>query len=185
MAPLDQNPDISLSSQHDNMFDQKTIVARRRVSFCGMAITYDEMSRKDYTPEEVDASWFNLTDMRRMRRDANYDAKRLLAAAKSDRLLPGSSVSIRGLESRTKEGVKIRRQTRTNTYLAVFLVESHQENDFLADEFVANSYSFISEPCLKAAQAIGRRDEIEAMTIYKIHKKQLLEFFRATRASQA
>ena len=182
MAPLDHNPDISLSSQHDDVFDHKTIVAllhestipstpRQRVSFSGMATNYDVMSRKDYTPEEVDASWFTPTDMRRMRRDAKNDAKRLLEAAKSDRFPPGSSVSIRGLEWRTKEGVKRKRQTRTNTYHAVFLVESQQENDFLADEFVAKSYSFISEPCLQAAQVIGRRDEIEAMTIYKNHEK--------------
>jgi hypothetical protein len=186
MAPLDQNPDVSLSSHHDDVFDHKTIVAPlhesiitstpRRVSFCGLATVYNVMSRVDYTHEEVKASWFNQADTRRMKRDA----KLLLAASQSDRLVHDSSVSIRGIEWRTKEGLKRKIRTRSKTYHAVFLVKSQQQNDLLADELVAKSYSFISAPCLRTAQVIGKRDEIEAMTIYKNQKTQLLKFFRAS-----
>lgn len=176
MAPLIQDTDITLSSQ-DFVFDHKTIIAplhetsinrSRRVSFGAMVATYEVMSRVDYTHEELEASWFDRDDMRRMKENARSDAK----LVDSGLLVQGTDVSIRGLESRTREGIKRKRRSRMNAYAAVFFeIDCQQQEEFFDDDLIADAYFTYSEPCAMTAQMIGKRDEIEAMNIYGENQK--------------
>ena len=175
MAPLIQDTDISLSSQ-DFVFDHKTITAplhestinrSRRVSFGAMVATYEVMSLVDYTHEELEASWFDRDDMRRMKENARSEAK----LVDSGLLVQGTDVSIRGLESRTREGIKRKRRSRMNAYAAVFFeIDYQQQEEFFNEDLIADAYFMYSESCAMTAQMIGKRDEIEAMNIYENQK---------------
>jgi hypothetical protein len=181
MAPLIQDIDL-YSLSHDDVFGHKDIVAPlhqstmrspRRVSFGGMVATYEVMSRADYTHEELAASWFDRDDMRRMKENARSEAK----LVDSGLLVQGPDVSIRGLESRTREGMKRKRQSRLNAYAAVFFeIDCQQEEGYCDEDLVADAYFTYSEPCAMTAQMIGKRDEIEAMNVYE---NQKTDFFGA------
>lgn len=168
MAPLIQDMDLTLSS-HEDLFDRKTIIAPlherpRRVSFGAMVATYEVMSRADYTHEELEATWFDRGEMRQMKENARSEGK----LVDSGLLVQGSEVSIRGLESRTKEGMKRKRQNRMNAYAAVFFeIDCQQEEHYFDEDMIADAYFTYSEPCAMTAQMIGKRDEIEAMNIHR------------------
>ena len=194
MAPLIKDSNLSFSSHddiffdisllsHDDAFEHQKIVAplhestrintRRRVSFGAKVDIYEVMSRADYSTEELEASWFDRDDMLRMREKSRSEAKLLDSCL----LVPGTGVSIRGLESRTRIGRKIAKIRRTNAYAAVFCeIHCQQRLNFYEEELFANaiadSYFTYSKPCAMTAHMIGKRDEIEAMSIYMKPKRQ-------------
>ena len=177
MAPLIQDSDFYISS-HDDVFGRKSLTAplhettivnkSRRVSF-GAVVTINEvMSRFDYTHEELEASWFDREDMRRMKENSRSEGR----LGESGLLTQGSDVSIRGLDSRTREGMKRKRQSRMNAYAAVFFeIDCQLEDGFVDDDLIADAYFTYSEPCAMTAQMIGKRDEVEAMDIYDENQK--------------
>ncbi len=176
MAPLIQDTDFYISS-HDDVFGRKslnaplhepTINTSRRVSFGAVTTTHEVLSRFDYTHEELEASWFYREDMRRMKENVRSEAK----LVESGLLKQASDVSIRGLESKTREGMKRKRQSRMNAYAAVFFeIDCQQEDGFFDDDLIADAYFTYSEPCAMTAQMIGKRDEVEAMNIYDENQK--------------
>lgn len=181
MAPLildfDSNYDMmSLSSHHHDAIDQhKTGIAPlhentitttpRCVSFgiaAALETIHEVISRVDYTPEEIEASWFGRDDMSQMKQNAKSEAK----LVDSGLLVESKDVSIRGLEGRTRDGIRRKRQNRMNAYSAVFYeVEWQKEVEFFDEDLIADAYFFYSEPCQVSAQMIGKRDELEAMDI--------------------
>jgi len=175
MAPLIQENDISQSS-HGDLFGLKTILTplhessvtrSQRVSFGAIVTIHEVLNRDDYTREELKASWFDRDDMHRMKENARSEAK----LVDSNLLVPSSDVSVRGLEHRTKEGMKQKRQNRMNAYTAVFIeIDCQQEDGFYDEDLIADAYFAYSEPCAITAQMIGKRDEIEAMTTYEDQK---------------
>ena len=177
MAPLIQSPSISPSSSHDDLFDLKTrniaplhelekeTGSTRRVSFCPMSLKYDVMNRENYSHEEFKASWFDIDDMLRMKEDARSTARLYCSGSLA---LGGDGVSMRGLEHRTREGMKRKRRARMNSYAAVFFeLSKRRKNDAYAQEMVAQSYSFYSQQSVKDAQSVARRDAAEAIAIYR------------------
>lgn len=178
MAPLIQDTDSYISS-HDDVFGHKSISAPlhetsirtpRRVSFGAMVATYEVMSRFDYTHEELETSWFDRDAMRRMKENARSEAK----LVDSGLLVQAPDVSIRGLESRTREGMKRKRQRRMNAYAAVFFeIDCQKEEGYFDDDLIADAYFTYSEPCAMTAQMMGKRDEIEAMNAYNHQKMDL------------
>merc|ERR1712195_235778 len=69
----------------------------------------------------------------------------------------------RGLESRTKSGMRRKKHNRTNAYAAVFLEIDYQEDEGTFDEeVIADAYFMYSDQCQVSAQIIGKQDEIEA-----------------------
>lgn len=166
--------DISISS-HEDAFDLKTIATTsvlataihppRQVSFSPMVMIVDVMSLSEYTPDEVKASWLNIDDMRRMRDEARSEAKLLDAGL----LLPEKS---RGLEHRTRDGLKRKRRNRKRAYAAVFCeIEFQREEEILDEDAIADAYYACSDPCAIAAQQIGERDVLEALGIDRDTKK--------------
>ena len=176
MAPLIQDFDISLSS-HDGLIDQRkttiaplhetTITTPRCVSFGALVTMHEVLNRVDYTLEEIEASYFDRNDMCRMKENAKSEAR----LVQSGLLVESKDVSIRGLESRTRDGVRRKRQNRTNAYAKIFLeIDWQAEAGFFDEDLIADAYFVYSEPCHASAQMIGKRDEIEAMDILQTEK---------------
>lgn len=180
MAPLIQDHDFSLASHGDTIDEPKTIIAPlheilvakpRRVSFGVMVASYEVMNRDDYSPEEVEATWFNREDMRRMKGSARSEAR----LAESGLLVQGQDVSIRGLESRTRDGMKQKRRNRMNAYAAVFFeIDCQDQEGFIDEDLIADAYFTHTEQCAMTAQMIAKRDEREAIEIFQ---KQNNDFF--------
>mmetsp|Transcript_5354 Transcript_5354/g.15547 ORF Transcript_5354/g.15547 Transcript_5354/m.15547 type:complete len:204 (+) Transcript_5354:266-877(+) len=177
MAPLIHDVDFSLAS-HENTIEQpKTIFAplhensiatSRRVSFGVMVATYEVMNLEDYTSDEKKATWFDSNDMRRMKESVRSEAK----LAESGLLVQGDDVSLRGLESRTRDGLKRKRRNRMNAYAAVFFeIDCQDQEGFIDEELIADAYFTHTEHCSMTAQMIGKRDEKEAMEIFQTQKK--------------
>ncbi len=75
---------------------------------------------------------------------------------------------MRGLEHRTREGIKRKRTARMNSYAAVFFeLSKERKDDAYAQEMVAQSYAFYNQTSVKEALRVARRDEAEAIAIYE------------------
>jgi len=177
MAPLAQDFDISLTG-HDDVFDlkkiptsplnERTITSSRRVSFGAGVTVYKVKSRLDYRPEEFRASWYSSAEEYRMREDARSGARLLDCGL----IVETEDFSIRGLESRTRKGMRRKSRNREYAYDAVFSeIGFQQQTHYHDDEVVANVYFTYSEPCAVKALASGIRDEFEAMKIYYDNQK--------------
>ena len=171
MAPLIQDTDLYVSS-HDDVYHHKSMIAplhqrTNRVSFGAMVTTHDVMSRSDYTREELEASWFGRDELRRMKENTRSEGK----LVEQGLLFNGPDVSIRGLESKTRVGMKRKRQSRLNAYAAVFFeIDRQLEEGYFDEELIADAYFNYSEQCAVSAQMIGKRDEIEANNVYNCQK---------------
>uniref|UniRef100_A0A7S4A8Y0 Uncharacterized protein n=1 Tax=Pseudo-nitzschia australis TaxID=44445 RepID=A0A7S4A8Y0_9STRA len=173
MAPLTKEFCLSLTSFDDEIDQPKTIIAPlsecriaapRQVSFGADVYVYEVLNRGDYTPEEIEESWFNRNDMRRMKQGTRAEAK----LVESGLLVQGKEVSIRGLESRTRDGIRRKRRNRMNAYGAVFFeIDCQDEERFVDEKLIADAYFVYSENCAMEAQMIGKRDEHDAMQIFQ------------------
>jgi hypothetical protein len=181
MAPLIQYTDFTFSSDDDVAFDSKEFIAplhesivtgsNRRVSFGAVVDTHEVLNREDYTPEEKAATWFHQDDMRRMKANVKSEGK----LVDSGLLVECASVSTRGLESRTRQGCKRKRQNRLAAYAAVFSEIDFQVEEHITDEdAIADAYFVYSESCAVAAEMLGKRDEADAMAI---HNEPKADFF--------
>jgi len=170
----------------------QTQTQTRRVSFGAMATTHIIMGLSDYTPQELEASWYDSNSMHAMKETARSDAKLVDAGLLSE----GKDVSIRGLEHRTRQGLKRKRQSRRDAYMSVFFeIDAQIEEDYnncssssksnnnnnmnyddyyynfnFDDELIADAYFDHSEPCAVDAHTIGMQDERIARKIYDEHE---------------
>ena len=178
MAPLIQDTDLHVSS-YDDVFEHKSMIAplhqsSTRVSFGATVDMCEVMSRSEYTQEELKASWFDRDELRRMKENTKSEGK----LVEQGLLLNGPDVSIRGLEAKTRAGMKRKRQNRLNAYAAVFFEIDRQEYEGYFDEdLIADAYFNYSEQCAVSAQMIGKRDEVEAKDLYNYQKT---DFFGTT-----
>jgi hypothetical protein len=176
MVPLIHDTDISISN-HEDVFDKKTSCSplhertpSPRVSFYPMTMTYDVLNLDDYSNEELNSSFYNPDDMLRMKK-AVRAAGKFLANGRLPKHVP-----TRGIENRTREGMKRKRQARIDTYAAVFLESDTQKKlGMYCEELIANAYSFYSETSARAARLMGKQDELEAMAIHKNQTTASLE----------
>lgn len=173
MAPFTQDYNASLSSHDDiDMLDRKTTIAPlhksafttpRRVSFHPIVRAKIVMNRFAYTPEELEASWYDNDDYLRMRVNVKVGADNI----DSGFHVRGTGICIRGLETRTREGNKNTNQQRMDAYAAVFSeIEFQKEIQWFDEEKIAYAYFAYSGPCAVTAEMMGQRDEFEAKNIY-------------------
>lgn len=176
MPALIRDSDASLSG-HNEMLDRTAIMTPphnsntmttipRRVSFAAAATLYLVRSYVDYTPEELEASWFDVDERDKIMSNAIEEVM-LMDYGCLVRDTP--DVSRRGLQRFTREGRKTTRQNRLDAYDAVCSEIERQHKlrqQWLNDEPIANAYFTYSEPCAMTAELIGKRDEIEAWNIY-------------------
>merc|ERR1719343_2017613 len=101
--------------------------------------------------------------MRTMKTDAKNDAK----LADQGLLVVGKDVTLRGLEGRTKEGLRRKTANRREAYASVFSeIAFQQEVEYADEDMIADAYFLYSEPCAEEALRIGQRDELEAQAIH-------------------
>ena len=182
MAPLIQDTiDLSYSNDDEILFgDHKSLPSpplhescdatpaapvkeEKRVWFAAMTIEYDIISRHEYTSEELEASWYDSKEMKKIKDTARSEAKLVEAGL----LVEDSQFSIRGLESKTRKGVLRKRKRRTNAYLSVFFeIDSQIEEGYFDDDLVADAYYVYSEPCAIDAEQIGKQDAYDAKAIH-------------------
>jgi hypothetical protein len=131
---------------------------QRFVSFD--AVDFREVLNRDaFTPEEIESCWYDRVDLRQMREDARSEARMM----DSGLLEESDDVCLRGLECRTKEGARAKRQNRANVNAAIFFeLDSQEDNGIYDDEAIADVYYNYSEHCQVSAQMIGARDAREA-----------------------
>ena len=182
MPPLMQHDiDISPSSLHGDGIPQEKSVATplheefdfpiapppflpKEVSFAPFVVVKEIISRKELTPAELKAAWYDVEEVSCMRGIARTEAK----LVESGHLVQSKEVCIRGLEQRTRKGSKKKKKNRMNSYAAVFLEMDYQKAEMIFDdEAIAEAYFKYSMPSTTAAQRVGRRDEIEAIKSWR------------------
>ncbi len=177
MAPLIQDIDLSYSDNDvvlysDNNYKSLPAAAplheeqqkeEKRVWFAAMTVEYDVMNRYEYTPEELQASWFDATEMKTIKDTAKSEAKLLAKGL----LQETPDFSIRGLEQKTRKGILRKRKRRSNAYMAVFFeIDAQHEEGICDDELVADAYYMYTEPCAIEAGNIAQQDAADARAIY-------------------
>ena len=97
-------------------------------------VIYDVLHVHDYTPEEKEACWYNKYDMRFFKKDAKAGATLLMMGGLTD----GDTEEYckRGLEWRTPEGSRKRRQTRLASIVAVL----NEQDDLVQQYGHSNEY---------------------------------------------
>jgi hypothetical protein len=135
---------------------QHVPTARRYVHFSDDHNTVHlVLSRADYTMEERSASWYDRSSLKEMRATSRSEARLLEAGL----LHETSTTSVRGLESRTTEGLRRKRRNRADAVNAVFDELDHQdEQGIFDDDALADVYFVHTEHCQATAQMMGMRD---------------------------
>mmetsp|Transcript_3792 Transcript_3792/g.4209 ORF Transcript_3792/g.4209 Transcript_3792/m.4209 type:complete len:187 (-) Transcript_3792:28-588(-) len=142
---------------------------RRSVSFDDdvVSTTYDVESLSDFTLREIKDTWYDGHDLRRMRREVGEDASQLIELGDTydhDNHIDNDVMCFRGLESRTPQGMRQKKQNRFNNYTAVFLeIDFQEEVGFIDEDAIARACYMYSNDCLVSAQRIAKQDEIEAI----------------------
>ena len=143
---------------------------RRSVSFSETVTIQRVINREDFSEEETKASWYDRQDLRSMKDSAKAEAR----LVESGVLVESDDCSIRGLESKTANGIRAKRQSRMNAYAAVFFEIDSQEDMCIHDvDAIADVYFGYSEPSLVTAQMIGVRDAEIAKAIQGQKQEQL------------
>ena len=174
MVIMIEASDFSVSSQEDSTDNYKPNTALhksaaapipRQVSFNPMSICYDVMHLDDYSDDEMEASWFSADDFAKMREVARAEVHMLEAGLLVE-------TRIRGLEHRTRQGIRRKRHSRERAYRAVFEEIDCQIDEEIIDEFsIAEAYYIHSRAAAIFAQRVAKKDAIEANKIYKKSSK--------------
>jgi hypothetical protein len=133
------------------------------VSFSASVTQYKSIHLNDMTEEEVNATWFEREEMHQMKETVKSEAKQL-----EDKVLD-DDVCVRGLESRTRRGMKLKRRNRVSAYNALFFEIDCQEEEqgcLHDDEAIADAYFAVTDPCQQWAEKVAKKDELEAKKIY-------------------
>ena len=152
-----------------------TVLIKRNVSFVPTLTTHVVMNRDEYTPEEMQMSWFGRNELRQMKEAAKSEAK----LVQSGILIESDDVSVRGLENKTADGARRRRQNRLHAYAAVFFeMENQHDMGYVDEDAIADVYCNYSEHCYASAQMIAMRDAEDAKL--SLQSMKLTESFGAT-----
>ena len=172
MAPLIEDTNFCHDDDMDVVFDRKPTTTvplhesetRKTVSFGGIVAVHEVMSRYDYTSDEAEASWFDPDEMRRMK-DLSRSEARLLDWGHFN--THNGEETTRGLESRTRDGIRQKRRNRMDAYGAVFCeIEFQHQEGFVDDNAIADAYYMASQQSLVSAQLLAEHDELDASFIY-------------------
>lgn len=170
-----QDADLNVSSHETSMMDYRKTnpalhemmpapapaSAPANVSFNPISICYDVISIDEYTEEEMKASWYTANDYLRIRDVARAEVKLLEAGLLVE-------TRIRGLEHRTKVGMRRKKHSRERAYTAVFEEIDFQRDEEIIDEIsIAEAYYIQSRSAAVMAQRTAKKDACEAMKIYK------------------
>jgi hypothetical protein len=138
----------------------------RTVSFSNDVSVHEILSLNEYSCRELSATWYDGHDMIRMKKEARRDGK-LLQTGVLVEDETSWQCSIRGLESRTAEGLNRKKRNRFDAYAAIFMVIDTQDVEgYCDDDAIADAYRVHSERCLGDAQIIAQRDEVDVRNMW-------------------
>ena len=113
------------------------------------------MNRGDYTFSELSSCWFNRVELSEIKARTKGEARLL----EYRQINESESVSIRGLEARTTEGLRRKRSNRAEAYTAIFdELDRQDDQGYSDDEGLADIYFRYSEEARLAAEMLGLRD---------------------------
>jgi hypothetical protein len=132
--------------------------SRRRVHFLSTVQIRETLPIGDYSPEEIQHSWYSKREFKQAR-------EVLRTWAKSDKESTASNESlicVRGLEAFEGIGLLKRRKNKLNGLLSVLKEQERQRGlGVWNPSEIAISYSIIAGACLKEAYLLGLSDEFE------------------------
>ena len=137
--------------------DSSKVVEERNVRFSTEPVFHFTLSRKDYTPEEIRASWFEREEYRKITKECCRQIKRM----ESGEILKDKKYCSRGLESHTR--LLDSRSKTQNCTTAINAVLDEQEDQrqmgVVDEEDIAQRYQQTTSSCQLWARAVGLRDQ--------------------------
>eukprot|EP00529_Nitzschia_sp_RCC80_P000504 CAMPEP_0113482254 /NCGR_PEP_ID=MMETSP0014_2-20120614/22824_1 /TAXON_ID=2857 /ORGANISM="Nitzschia sp." /LENGTH=242 /DNA_ID=CAMNT_0000375765 /DNA_START=271 /DNA_END=999 /DNA_ORIENTATION=+ /assembly_acc=CAM_ASM_000159 len=171
MMMMDVEETPSAKSVPQQASPQQQQQQRKHISFSEHSEEYDVLSRYDMTGEEVAAAWFDRFELRQFKTTAKSEAKLVDRGLYTNN---NADSCTRGLECRTFDGTRQKRQRRLNAAAAVFM-ELDQQDEMgcgVDEERLADAYYHWSQPCLVAAQMIALRDHRDAIDCWEPPQQQ-------------
>ena len=144
--------------------------ARRSVSFsAGAAVHWGAvMNVEDYTEHEKFECWYQVEEMREIRKDVKDTIAFMNQNIPIDKSVNDITVSTRGLEGKTRTGKRRRREARLASLAAVFDEQTLQEMDCIIDPvMIAMAYTEYTYPMQVAAFERAAIFQKEAKEIYE------------------
>jgi hypothetical protein len=130
-------------------------ILKKSVSFSGKVRGRAALHINDYSEEEIQASWLNNADMRRIRGEIRCTVEMMNRGG----TINEDEYCRRGLEYRTSEGIQIRSDNRSVAANAVLNEQHRQEaGHFLDEEELAHAYKYWSSRCQITAQLSALSD---------------------------
>jgi hypothetical protein len=166
--------------------------SRRRVTFDSFGTMFDVLHISDYSPSEIQASWYHKNEIRAMKHRCRDDAAEVsVGDNEREQTKPLSDltnvrqqqqneqqqkqqqqqqqqqqeITTRGLENKCSMGALRKKRHRKQAWMSVFKEQSRQKMLGIVDaEALADAYFEVSEPCHVAANMMAIRDarEIQA-----------------------
>ena len=136
---------------------------RQSVTFSKTVKAKSTLHYKDYTEEEIEATWYSRSEVQAIRLDVKVAAQEVDRRQSKDGEGNDADVEIccaRGLEAKTKRGYETKFRRRNSV---VNLVLQEQERQQVMDdydpEYIALLYKQSCRPALLDAQHIAKLDE--------------------------
>lgn len=135
-----------------------------RVSFAPQTQIIMALHMNDYSEEERRNTWLNAQDLEIIKCDRKSC---LRIMQKTNPLVNDDEYYYRGLESKTREGLKRKRFNVADAHMTVMEEQSSQEDTGITDpEELAKAYIACSYTCADQARQRGVQDELEALSIW-------------------
>lgn len=136
--------------------------ARKSVTFCTTAELRLTISRRNYSPEEIEACWYSKAEYTKINRSAIKVIKKInQGSTSSPRGEKRKKKScLRGLEGQTIQGLANKVENRCRSINSVLMEQdSPWASHISGDEGIAFVYGLTTLPCRLSANVIGLRDE--------------------------
>jgi hypothetical protein len=126
------------------------------VTFEKRSMFRNTLSIKDYTPDEVRATWYTREDVRRISRQCQKEIRKM---NKGDKLKDKKYCS-RGLEGRTNDGLALKKQERVLSISTVLKEQMGQWDEGVFDEDAIAAIDIrASSSCQMWANFVGQQDQ--------------------------
>ncbi|KAG7342973.1 hypothetical protein IV203_020918 [Nitzschia inconspicua] len=138
-------------------------VPKKSVSFHESVLVYPHLHYKDFSNLELSNSWYNEKEIDNIKVECMQTIQMVVNEGHHD-LDSNNYWCVRGLEYRTPQGARSRRE---NKFLAWDAVMNEQESQYMMGEFdeeaIARAYSKVTAACQEAAIALALADSKVAL----------------------
>ena len=134
----------------------KAIRSKRTLTINPFVEVAEVLSIYDYTPQEIEAAWYDEQDMEKITHRCFRAVHRMECGGSKS----GKKYCTRGLEGLTTLGSISKTKTRTAAFAAVLEEQERQwnENEEIDDEAISDAYKKTCTSSQLWAQVIGNRD---------------------------